>query len=481
MQARNIPGEVRTKDKGIRLWNGSGRWISCLVLTWMLCTPAAWAAPRTISIHLDPIKGALRDASLPKGGCNQCHTFGSDQPQRPGSLWTENNNTLCYQCHAGWTLKGIYTGQQDYEFSTHNRDSRMVWPGPKPEARKELDAAGKCVNCHDPHGVEDAKGLIPGLIFLRDDKLCLTCHNGTRSTISITDELRKPYRHPVGRSSTRHQPDEGDQAYLYGISNRHVTCSDCHNGHSLLADPSPPSAPNVSNRNIRVSGVKVINGGAGAIPSYIYRSALDKSTTLAEYEICFKCHSSWTIQPGGQTDLARFLNPHNPSYHPVEAAGKDPLMPDTAFVNGWNARKMTYCGDCHGSDNPNIRGPHGSLFARLLRANYPASAQNRTVTQDELCFRCHNYQTYADPLGGAAAQGGSRWNPPADLNGHAFHVGDQRVPCYACHDSHGSLSNRALIRTGRKPGLRSFSQNASGGNCTATCHTSRSYTLNYPR
>ncbi|PIS37197.1 MAG: hypothetical protein COT35_07260 [Nitrospirae bacterium CG08_land_8_20_14_0_20_52_24] len=272
-----------------------------------------------------------------------------------------------------------------------------------------------------------------------------------------------------------------NQAYDYGISNRHVTCSDCHNPHSVLADPLPPSAPAVSNRNSRVSGVRVMNGAAGTIPSYIYRSALEKSTTLAEYEICFKCHSSWTIQPAGQTDLARFLNPNNPSYHPVEAAGKDLLIPDTAFVNSWNARKTTYCGDCHGSDNPAIRGPHGSIFPNLLSAVYPASPASRMINRDELCFRCHNFETYANSLSGTGLLSGSRWNPPAEIHGHAFHTGEERVPCYACHDSHGSLSNRALIRTGRNPGLTSFSQDANGGNCTATCHASRPYTVNYSR
>jgi len=265
------------------------------------------AANREVSIHLDPLKGALRDPSLPRGGCNQCHTFDSNEPQKTASLWTENNNALCYQCHAQWSLTGVYPGQQDYEFSTHSRDARMIWPGPKPKARKELDAAGKCVNCHDPHGVKDNTGLVPDLVFSRDATLCLTCHDGSHTSLSIANELKKPYRHPVTTTAKRHRSDEGNQAYRYGLSNRHVTCSDCHNPHALLADPSSTSAPVVSNRNIRVNGVKVINGPAGAVPSYIYRSALDKSTSLAEYEICFKCHSSWTIQPGGQTDLARFL------------------------------------------------------------------------------------------------------------------------------------------------------------------------------
>ncbi len=452
----------------------------------LLCVAVLYGSPcravsREIPIHLDPLKGALRDPDLPRGACNQCHLFRSGRTGPSASLWTGNDNTLCYQCHAGWSRTGIYPGQQDYELSTHQRDSRMVWPGPRPKARLEPDAAGKCVNCHDPHGIKDRFGLIPALLFRRDSRLCLTCHNGRQSRVNLEAEFRKPYRHPLDRSVGRHRPGEGNHPGRYGISNRHVSCSDCHNPHTVRSDAVAPKPPDVSNRNRWVSGVRVINRGAGSIPSYIYRSPLDRSTPLKEYEICFKCHSSWTVQPPGQTDLAKFLNPNNPSYHPVESLGKDLQIPDIAFVRGWTARKMTYCGDCHGSDDSNIRGPHGSLYPNLLHARYPASSNLRSMGPDELCFSCHNYKTYSDSNAAPAILEGSRWNPPMAANGHAYHVGDQRTPCYACHDSHASTSFPALIRTGRTPGLRSFTQSPGGGSCTATCHPSRSYRVNYSR
>ncbi len=456
--------------------------IFLLILFFILTgVEGAYAGPRDISLHYDPIRGAMRDPSVPRGGCAQCHKFASGKLPEKGSLWTKNDNGLCYTCHSKWSSTGIYPGPQEYDLSTHSRDPRMVWNGPVPPRRKEMDAPGKCVNCHDPHGVKDGTGMIPDLIYLRDKDLCLSCHNGSQAVRNIAIEFRKPYRHPVGKYTLRHDPKEGIDPSRYGVSNRHVTCSDCHNPHALQADPSPPVAPSVSHRNIRVGAVRVTNGPAGTIPSYTYRSPLDRSTPLAEYEICFKCHSSFTTQPPGQVDLARYLNTNNPSFHPVEGVGKDPLIPAGAFVSGWNAGKMTYCGDCHGSDNAGVKGPHGSIYPKLLKANYPESSQPRRMDRQELCFRCHNFEVYGNPLSPSSVLGNSRWNPPGEISGHAFHVGTKNVPCYSCHDSHGSLSHKALVRTGRMPGLLSFSQNGSGGNCAATCHAPKTYSINYSR
>jgi len=447
----------------------------------LVAAPGALAGAADLSIHYDPLKGAMRDPGIPRGGCAQCHKFATGQMSEKASLWTKDDNALCYTCHASGSSDGVYPGQREYALSTHSRDPRVVWSGPVPPRRKELDAAGKCVNCHDPHGVKDRSGLIPGLIPLRDSELCLSCHNGSQAVKNIAIELRKPYRHPVKRDTARHDPNEGSDPTRYGVANRHVTCSDCHNPHALMADPTPPTPPSVSNKIRRVSGVRVMNGPAGTVPSFEFRSALDHATPLKEYEICYKCHSSYGTQPPGQVDLSRYLNTNNPSFHPVEGRGKDTRIPQQAFVNGWSATRLTFCGDCHGSDSGTVKGPHGSIYPNLLTANYPESSQPRRMDRGELCFQCHNFDVYANPLSGAMSARNSRWNPPGDASGHALHVGTKNVPCYACHDSHGSLRNKALVKTGRMPGMISFSQNTNGGSCTTTCHVPKTYTINYPR
>jgi hypothetical protein len=175
------------------------------------------------------------------------------------------------------------------------------------------------------------------------------------------------------------------------------------------------------------------------------------------------------------------LNPANPSHHAVEAPGNNPNIASQAFTPGWSASSIVRCGDCHGSDFGSARGPHGSIYARLLRANYPASSLDRDMSSDELCFRCHSHEVYASNSATQEVKALSRFNAPAESHGHTRHVDSHRVPCYACHVTHGSVSQPFLIATGRNPGLASFTRTATGGTCGPTCHEPESYTVNYAR
>jgi hypothetical protein len=227
----------------------------------------------------------------------------------------------------------------------------------------------------------------------------------------------------------------------------------------------------------------VTNGAAGTAPAYRFAAGSDTvSAPRAEYQLCFKCHSSWTTQPTGQTDLALALNPANASYHPVEGPGADRTIDPGAFVLGWSATSLTRCGDCHGSDFPGAAaGPHGSSYRYILRQSYTASSTPRTMASDELCFRCHAYDVYGNPNSSDPTRALSRFNKPGATMGHAEHVGAQQVPCYACHITHGAPSERHLLVTGRAPGILLFTETMSGGSCQATCHVARSYTTNYAR
>lgn len=464
---------------------GGGAGMICFVLVLVFMTGAAivpaWGGSYGDTKHGNPAAMMSRIASQPQGSCGQCHVDGNSAAKYPKGLWRENDNELCFTCHRTANLSGGYPGLEVYEVSDHSTDARFVWPGPNPAPRWEAGAAGKCLNCHNPHGKADRTGLIPSMLVAREEQLCLTCHDGSPSVRDIARELRKPYNHPAMFNQGKHRADEnGDpSAFSYRGGNRHAECSDCHNSHAVTSDLLPPTSPTASNRNVRVGRVKVLNGGPGSIPLYDYRSAFDTSAPVLEYEICFKCHSSYTQQPPGQRDLAQAFNTNNASYHPVQGQGKNLFIRADAFVSGRSAAGTIFCSDCHGSDDSNLRGPHGSQFESILVRSYEARSANRLTNRDELCFICHNYDTYVSPSG--FSQSASRFNAPAAPNGHAFHVGERNVPCYACHDSHGSPDFPALIVTGRSPGLVSFSVNPAGGTCLQTCHGSRAYQINYPR
>jgi predicted CXXCH cytochrome family protein len=451
-----------------------------LVAVVVLLLPAAAAAKGGAyrsTKHGDARTGVLRLPDQAPGECTQCHNAHPAQGQRFG-LFAADDNRLCATCHNQPGAAGSYPGSLRYEQSAHATSSGMTWPGPDPRARGSSDA-GKCVNCHDPHGVRDARGVIASMLVAREENACLPCHDGSRARDRVAGDVRKPYRHPVALSG-RHLASEGNDPARFAagpVDARHAECVDCHNPHVGRAQPVPPQPPDAAEDLTGVGRVRVTNGAAGVPPLYTFAPA-DDLGPAREYEICFKCHSSWTRQPRGQADLAMLLNPANPSFHPIEAVGRNRSIRPAAFVAGWSWDRLIFCGDCHGSDDDGARGPHGSIYKGLLRRSYSTGSPTQESAPTDLCFSCHAYAAYADAGAVGPSQTASRF---AGAHGHTFHVGSKRVPCAACHDAHGSARYPALLAVGRLPGLTAFVPDPGGGTCLSTCHAAQRYTLGYPR
>lgn len=440
------------------------------------------------SKHGHPDTGVLRIPEVGRGACGQCHDEHASRDGAPTggpfnrALFTIDDETLCYSCHAIESSNDVYPGNLVWADSTHSTSPAAYWRGPVPRARRSTDA-GKCVNCHDPHATDDATGVIPSMLRLREQLQCTGCHNGVAGK-NVAAQIAKTYAHPF-TLSVRHTALEGNDSLpeRYDDSGmtprRHAECADCHNPHVARADFVPVTAPDATERLHGVARIRVMNGAAGTRPAYEWRGAADLIGPR-EYEICFKCHSSWTTLPAGKPDLAVLTNPNNPSFHPVQGRGKNLTIDPASFVTGWAADSLVYCSDCHGSDDPQVRGPHGSANRFILRAPSPSTSTFQTMSPNDLCFSCHRYEVYGDRGAAMATQQASRFNRPSD-RGHAFHVGQRDVPCYACHQTHGSATHAGLVATGRNPGITIYTQTTGGGTCTPTCHNTRTYTVNYAR
>ena len=119
-----------------------------------------------------------------------------------------------------------------------------------------------------------------------------------------------------------------------------------------------------------------------------------------------------------------------------------------------------YCSDCHGGSTaantvvPSGNrpwGPHGSEHAFLLKGTWTANtgsdtrdAPGPTDPNNGICFKCHDFRTYADRNGDNNDSGfsGSKSN-----NLHAFHVDQiESIHCSWCHTAvpHG-WKNKALL------------------------------------
>ncbi|MCX7872116.1 MAG: cytochrome c3 family protein [Verrucomicrobiae bacterium] len=441
-----------------------------------------------VGITIPDTAGFKIPANLPlnsadnKIRCLTCHVT-HKSPVADGKLLRLNAADLCNECH---------TRQTNTNLAHLHAQTGILWTGGQygsyAPAVTALSIDGKsqkgtCINCHRAHGfpnTSNTSSTYSMLLVENEQNLCITCHDGNPSTPDVRTDFYKTYRHPVTSYTARHSQAEYSDPTRYGVTNRHSECVDCHNPHLVEKDVTPPLKPYVSGKLKGVARVSVTNISTTTV-NFTFRPPSDPAP-IKEYEICFTCHSSFTTQPVGQSNLALEFNTLNASYHPVEAPGKNTNINQNAFVNGWRGDSIMYCSDCHQSDNPEVKSPHGSQYRYILKKPYTASSSSRTMSNNEICFDCHNYDTYANDQANNTIKAYSRFNPPAYNRGHTYHVGNRRYPCYACHDTHGSANQRFLLITGRNPGMNSYTMTANGGTCAPTCHSSKTYSsLNYAR
>ena len=207
-----------------------------------------------LTAHGNVTAGVNRLSGVPRGHCLQCHPERQTPVLSSPVLFTVNNNTLCFTCHAATGAGQFYAGQTAYASSSHATSANMYWPGPTPVARPATDA-GKCLNCHTPHGARDAQGLISNLERFREEAACLGCHDATGpASTNISAELAKRAAHPVATVTGVHLVGES-AATAFGTGKRHAECVDCHNPHAGTA-----AGPLTGTSQVRVT-----NGVAGAV------------------------------------------------------------------------------------------------------------------------------------------------------------------------------------------------------------------------
>lgn len=434
-----------------------------------------------------------------KGHCGHCHeehaSIGGAELTPPAeegpssyalfrSNYGANRNELCHACHEtfildnmplGYGRYGIYQGKAVYDSSLHSTSSNMLWsPDPAPPGPSHGDV-GNCNNCHNPHGYADGIGLIPSMLFAREEEGCEACHDGTQGGVSknVKAELDKTYAHPVHQYNDRHSlPEQGQPGGTsFGPDNRHAECADCHNPHAT----GPLGTVHTSPGN----GISdVLKGVWGVEPAWPALWSQPNSFTELkppsypegsdfEYQICFKCHSyyglgtladgvSLIIGPSGTeiTDQAWEFNPNNKSAHPVAVAlssqtgsyEPQPLAASQAMVSPWTpgADQVMYCSDCHGGEEGAQEpvGPHGSSYKYMLKGTgkyWPTKSDgtmwvlNQTDAASPNLF-CNNCHVLFD---------GINWGN--NVHAESEHQ-TQNIPCVGCHVAvpHGSKRSRLI-------------------------------------
>lgn len=393
-------------------------------------------------------------------------------------LWSGSYNSFCISCHRSsgfpeatatvstfvpYTIAfPIVTG---YPFFP-GWDKSAYTGGP---AGHSLNYS--CQICHAPHGSPNLRlvAYFDGTAYettaavAKEENLCYQCHKpgGPSGAKDVQSQFAKASRHPVQTSDIH---TDLETSATLGGSNRHAECSDCHDVHKARAGTHAKGENDASNVLAGVKGLAVVNGAAGTTPTF--------SVTVIsyEYQLCFKCHSSYVNLPAGAKDKSVEFNPNNPSYHPVEAVGANSGISSSAFTSGWSSTSKMYCSDCHTTDDAvsttTPEGPHGSSYNPILKDSFDKYDGNSGG--NNLCYECHEYNVYfGDSLGSRF------WDDTTTTSEHKTHVGDRKAPCYACHDTHGRSDNAHLIRIkeiSETTGTTAFTHDAQGGSCQATCH-----------
>ncbi|MBI5739610.1 MAG: hypothetical protein HZA16_02715 [Nitrospirae bacterium] len=255
-----------------------------------------------------------------------------------------------------------------------------------------------CGTCHKGHGKRGTT-----LLESPKDNLCLKCHGGSGNAKDVYSVIIKPSNHPIIRTSRYHVTGETLPERDNSIP-RHVSCYDCHNIH----------------RSEKGNAVKGVKGYSG-------RGASQRQIS-GEHQLCYACHSdSANLSP--EKNIASAFSPSNASYHPVETYGRSSFMP--SLKRAYTASSTIKCSDCHGNDDPSgAGGPHGSVYAPILKYQYDAASGPESPSTYALCYQCHNRTSILND---------------DSFKAHKAHIVFNQASCAVCHDAHGSSINKSLI------------------------------------
>ena len=328
-----------------------------------------------------------------------------------------------------------------------------------------------CATCHMGSNFNNGGGV----------RFCISCHGPDarklRSSLKkdrqlkdVGSEFAKNYRHPAFTKTGIHRSRE-ILPEINAAAPRHAECGDCHHPHFISSE----------NRLAGIKGKKVGN----------FTTEITKQT-----ELCYLCHGESANLPLKATNKKVEFTITNASFHPVEGEGKNQsvlslLRPYREKKLGIGDISVITCGDCHGSDDPNApRGPHGSKYEGLLVENYLLTDGNRESNEAyALCYRCHrrtsimgneSFPKHSWHIAGGVykAKRTIKGKDNVDIVTNVDQV-NGGTSCYTCHNSHGSVENRYLIRFNRdlvtesSSGKLKFVEkgiNTFHGECWLTCH-----------
>lgn len=357
------------------------------------------------------LTGAVRLDRYGQLQCTSCHDP-HDNTYGDFLVMDAVNGALCETCHI------IFHGPTPHKISSASWDGSGTDPWPNTDWNTVQENA--CFNCHTPHA---AKGRQRLLKYDAEEDNCLVCHNGHVAQSDIESALQKISAHPLNLTTGEHDPTEP-----LLVTNRHVECQDCHNGHAVLPDSE---GVDPSGTLTEVAGIDIYG--------------VDIDPINYEYQLCFRCHGDtqeqvYTSRLVAEANVRLDFDPiNNPSYHPVADTGKNQNVP--SLILPLTPASIIKCTDCHNNDDldSTARGPHGSDYIPILERQYITDdGTQESSTVYALCYKCHDrdsilgdesFSRHMKHIAGVSSGAGG---------------GSLNTPCNVCHDPHGVLPHGGI-------------------------------------
>jgi len=423
-----------------------------------------------------------------------------------------DSDIMCLACHkkAGWAESShAVETSETYTYTDAAADEREF-----PLGTHMWQAS--CLNCHDTHSDTGARWLLrkatDGSGNSEIENTCFQCHTGTNSVLDSSATVKDiETANLLGGEHTASDFDsntdlhnvtnsESQESQANLQTNRHVTCSDCHNPHRTLTNTLANGTGSTDSAlHVHADGVAhnnllsgALSGTSGVEPDFSgevagfnphvaasgitytekFGAADSVDAVQKEYQVCLKCHSNWGINETTgigvdplKANTAAEFGSNAVSYHPVinstddnaNAANKANTAEtnDANYIAPFNTAVGTqtmYCSDCHTSDVSGTQGPHGA--SGLLKSS-----------GDNLCLDCHEATQYQNATGIAQNSGFSCTDgdntdcvqPTADGNAnnlHVFHASNAGTgvnnKCTDCHVKipHGWRNKSLLVDIG---------------------------------
>lgn len=385
-----------------------------------------------------------RDVKLDKQSKFQCTSCHNAHENRAVDGWPpfwhkKTYGEVCDVCHES---PGLSIGSKSARdtLKVNPLGSKSMQDSPHGDRTK---LPGGCGSCHKGHGKNNTP-MLPE----QKNLFCFRCHGYdkdveetrkkgdlTKETkaLNLKREFEKPYHHPVEKTGIHRHGETLPETEA--AKERHSECVDCHHQHYVTKNNKMAGIEGIDKQRSRIQNIE------------------------SEYELCFRCHSSSANRPADQTDILEALNPSNPSYHPILAAGKETSVP--SLIPPMNNSSTIKCSDCHNNDDPmGPRGPHGSKYKHILIKNFSDTDGLESPIQYELCYTCHRRSSI---LGDES------------FKYHSLHI--SRASCKTCHNSHGSKRYTHLIdfsspfiRPSSGGRLEFVDMGLRAGECYLTCH-----------